>query len=266
MLGMPFSYDRSFEPELRAYFSLPGATGDPRTLNNYIRLVKGSGLPLSAVTGKWSTVAGTQFGTAFSTDMRLFSYPTVWPYPLTLSVSDGTNVMTCKTGAGGTAETLGAQKLTSIANNALINVYETFTVATLNISSAINSSGNGRCISNQFAAPTVGQLFKYTGTLTLNSGDAPIPALGIDAGGGDFSPGRSFAILTAGANTGYITATSATHIRFGFYNTTNTNYAIPDSSLKIAAAPDATGLLLTDVTVGSFDPNAVAFNITITKP
>jgi hypothetical protein len=142
--------------------------------------------------------------------------------------------------AAGSGETLSAA-ISVLSNNASSNLYETFTVSNLNISSAINSSGEGRAISGSLGASS-GKLFKYTGTLTLNSGAGPSIGIGTDTGGNsNYSPSIESSALVAGVNTKYLTAVSASAYFFGLRNLSAGNWAIPDNVFSIVTAPSSTG-------------------------
>ena len=177
-------------------------------------------------------------------------------------------------GAAGAGETLGGELLTSLTNNASTNQYETFDVIGVEISSAINSSGEGRAVSNDMVSLPKGALFKYTGNLTLNSGDGPIIAIGANNAGGNLSPaGGNTSALTDGANSKYVTQ-GGIYTYIGLINTGNASFALAGSSFQKVTDCAVTGLhCFSDITCNTrgyvsdtgIDPNAATKTIQIFK-
>jgi hypothetical protein len=170
-------------------------------------------------------------------------------------------------GTVGTGETLSAERITSWNNRDDGNGYETLTVSVPNISSAVNSSGNGFACTNQ-PEDVVGNLVYVTATLTLNSGTAP--KFGICnkwycSGGCGYSPQR----MAVGANAFYRT------VGIGCVGYSEavilvseeaSNFSLSSTSVKQVLTPSATGHWIRSIPSAadgnaysykhaSFDPN-----------
>lgn len=107
--------------------------------------------------------------------------------------------------------------------------YETLSTSTTSITSAINSSGDGRANSNTFSL-RAGVMYKLSATLTLNSGTAPTMGVydGVDPEW-EMSP----ILLVAGANDYYFRASltgSTPYVQLGNIGTTG-NWSLASVSL-----------------------------------
>ena len=112
------------------------------------------------------------------------------------------------------------------------NPFETFTTSTNTITSAINSSGSGRCYSatTTLGSMTMGDYYKVIGNLTLNSGEAPRVKFRNQLSA-DIS---ALTYLANGANslTLLITSANSTGSHLYIYNSTNTNWALSGVSVR----------------------------------
>jgi len=128
------------------------------------------------------------------------------------------------------AETPIIEILPTIANllslwiNDTVVPYDTFTVSTITISSAIILEGAAQAYTNTFGQINAGESIRLVFTLTLNSGQAPSIAIdGNDAPVGNISNAVQSA---AGANTIILTAfKSVINARIRIYNSSPSNFA-----------------------------------------
>lgn len=185
---------------------------------------------------RFSTVAGTSF-----LDNAGATVPTFADGLHSIEIYDSAGrLLKGVLSAAGTEETLDSEKLTGPWANSATHPYETFASVAVDIT-AVNTTVYGRTASNAMTN-TLGELYKYTGALTLTSGQAPTLALGVDSSG--FSTGSAQAVLSAGANTKYLTCPDSTHDYLGLINTSAANFAIPDGSLKKVLAPSTSGAVI----------------------
>ena len=250
----------SLMPETYRYLALPGAdTANIATINQYISTIKSGGtVTLSSLTAKFSTVAGTEFVTQVSTDLRWLSF-----LGAKLTWSDGANSAVTYAGAAGSGETYSSEILTDWTNHAA-NLYETLDVSSPpNITSAINTAGNG--IAYKDIGSAGGKLLDYLSDLTINSGTLYKVETGGNTVGG--APATLMTTINATSSKSisktFTAPTGTTH--FLVYADAAVNFSTANQTLKQHLTPSSTGLILTSPTWGSFAPNSAAFNLTITK-
>ena len=109
--------------------------------------------------------------------------------------------------------------------------FETLTSSGNSITSAINTTGQGRCYGNGITGNmTVGDKYKFTCTLTLNSGEQPIVKIRNQA----FADITANSTLVNGANSHTMTIISAnsTGSFFFFYNGAASNWSLANMKLK----------------------------------
>jgi len=233
----------SLEPEVWRYLALPGASAaNLTTISGYISTIKaGKPVTLSSLTAKFSTVAGTEFVTQASTDLRWLSF-----LGAKLTWSDGTNSAVTYAGAVGAGETVGADLL---AGWNLTSGWAAGSNCTIDNATTFTTSAGGWGPTRSYF-DTVGALYKMANVMTANC----VPFLGNGAGRFAFANGAtSYATRTAVDEKLYLRNTNA-----------GTTVVTSMSAWKITT-PSATGLVLTTPTWGTFNPNAVAVNLTAEK-
>ncbi len=239
--------------ETVAYMALPGVSmtgAQIATVDANIRAIKyGSGVTLSSLTAKFSTVAGTQFVTQISQDLRWLS-STVWgSTALTLTWNDGTNTWAMTNGAAGTGETYGGNLVTNGTFNTDANwgTHTNWTIAT-NVATAAVSNSNLQ----QQLVTTSGWLLKNDFDWTHTGG-----ILSADI---ETTPASTF--TTSGAKTFYRTVGLNKFIRF--YGGAVSGVLDNVVSRQIPT-PDTTGLVGSAGSGALFNPNAATFSVTVVK-
>lgn len=257
----------SVEAELAAYMSLPGVSltgAQIASLNTDIGTIKyGSGVTLSSLTLNMSTTA-TGLITGSSVDLRPYS-STIWGNTaLVATVSDGTNSFTLTPGVVGTVETLGSTLLTTTWTNNAAGLYETFTSTGGDNVTAGNTFQAGFATSTVFNVSS-GTLLKFTGDFTLVSGvvvklSSLITALGM--------PEIIFlSNPTTGAKAIYKTEITGPRVLLWFCDVSG-SFAVADMAYQPVLTPDANGIVFTNGSGATFDPNLTnrgPYSITITR-
>jgi hypothetical protein len=249
IFARPIAPIYGIENETLAYLSATNGAGKTKAqiaaIDLNIKAIKYApeGLTLSSVTGKWSLVSGTSFGTGFSQDLRWLSFL----QGIQIVANDDTNSMTIiPTYLGyGTGETL----TDLIAEWDLTSGWATF-AATINDADTFTTAGAGGVRKNIGGA--AGALVKLTASYTTT---ASIVGL--------MNYGNTASYLSSFVTGGYRTLVDATGIYIR--NAAAGQTDITSMSIEQVLTPDTSGFVWTATSVGSFNANAAAFTLTITR-
>jgi hypothetical protein len=235
-----------FEPETEIYSRLPGASLNKTLIDQYIKAVKyGSGVILSGQTmGLFITSGGALINTPL-TDLR-------WAVGISkFSIAAGGKTIVGYPSVAGIAEGLAAASNVSTCANSASYPYETFTGASATGFTAANTSGYGVAGTAKEVPITLGDIWKATWNLTLNSG--ALPASHFE---GDFGTTSASPLVTAvsGANSQYIFPTlTSTIFRYDFQTDNNiaASFAIANLAVQKVTAPSLYGVTIVSTKGGT---------------
>jgi hypothetical protein len=268
---------RYLEAETVVYQGLSGSSGTQFTINESIKTIKFDsgltlptvGLKISAATNLFITgVTYTSTGLPIN-DLRWIPQGTT-----KITLSDGTNSATMRAVSAGSAEVLSATELLTNPNFAtdLSGWTPTTTGGTGTI--VWSSTNNvlftqaGTSVSmwlSQSVATTANALYKAQITgISCTAGQANNRIyLGTAQNGGQIGNTASFANVTQSL---YGTAAGTTtwfNFRWNAVVPTYTN--VGSATLKNITAPDASGLVFNNLTLGSLNVNAASYSIKLEK-
>lgn len=241
--------------EVRAYFALPNPTGSVKTLNDQIKLIKAGGsVTLSGLTANFSNVAGFQFVTNPSVDLRKWI-----GYYITFTSTTG-NTLKVKVSAAGTGETLDTEVMTN---------------GTFDQPIGWALSAGSSIVGGQLTITvTAGEMqYAYRPDVDLTTGALYQIVVDIDSATGTFglcsAQGNNWTPLTnlSDGTILYRTALSSSTDMGIKRVTTSGNYSgvFNSISVKKVLTPSATGIYFTDpVVTGTFDYNAASFTAVVT--
>lgn len=244
------------EPEVRAYFALPNPTGSVKDLNEQIKLIKAGGsVTLSGLTAQFSNVAGFQFVTNPSVDLRKWI-----GYYITFTSSAG-NTLKVKVSAAGTGETLGDTLNISNCENSSFVTFDGASSSGFHAVSDASAQRGGTA--DELAFIQYG-LYKtvYTATLTTGTSNASLRS----ALTGTLNTNLNANV--SGSNSFYTTWPDASTNGVVSFRSVSTvsEFTIADLAAKQVLTPTATGIYFTDpVVTGTFNYNAASFTAVVTR-
>jgi hypothetical protein len=246
-----------YEPETYIYLSLPGVSLTPAeiaAIDTNIKAIKyGSGVTLSSLTAKFSTVAPT-FVTQISQDLRWLAILNA-TVPITATWSDGTNTLAMIPVAAGTGETY-LEKITD----------PTFDNAGLWTSGVNWSVTGGEAVATGVSAATqnimvltrtIGELYK--GTIVCSNYTSGTFRSNIMGDSSVNSPAG------LGTSSRYFTGTSTASAANGVYAANTLTAKFSDISISQVLTPSISGFTFSDGSGASFNPNAATFTLNIVR-
>lgn len=243
---------------IKTYLTLPNADRTAiKELNDNTREIENGGLSLGA-TARLSTSDTYKFVTASTTDLR--------PYALggyKIRLHDGTKYMTAVLGDCGTGETLDATNRMATWTNSATYPFETFESDGANITSAINTTSLG--IAYNQVNNGLGDLVKYTTTMTVNSGTINYGYIGSTTQqSGTYYIWEQ--LIVSGDKTAYINIMAANQDYVSFIEDAAVNFSSSNNVLNLVTAPDTTGAMLTNISAETgFNYNSGGYVIDIYK-
>jgi len=254
-----------FEPETVEYVDLTEALLAYATYQGVdanIKAIKyGSGVTLSSLTAKFSTVAPT-FVTQISQDLRWLAILNA-TVPITATWNNGTNTLAMYPVAAGTGETLGdALNVSDCANLS----YATFDGASATGFHAIAGAAQAGGTADEIAY-VAGKLFKMGATLAVTSGSNPNWSFrsALSAASSTNLIGFNSTMGVAGVKTVYGNPDTTTTGVINFRSAPPSEFTISGLYIKNVTAPDSSGFTCSDLSGASFNPNAATFTLNIVR-
>ena len=242
--------------ETIAYLALPNPMYNPTLADSYIRAIKfGSGVVLSSLALNLSTVAGTLFLTNAPSDLRWLAG---WSTPPKVTLNDGTNNATFYPLVAGTGETYSEKFLDTSFDDTTKWTKDAVTWTVSGGKANAADTANGVTIYQSVSQANT--LYLYTivcdsithGKYKMQVGSYLGPAFG-----------------STGTQTGYATAPNDTNHTAGI-RTDSTGYptllaTFTDALFQQVLTPSSAGFTYNNLTLGSLNPNAASYTMTITK-
>jgi hypothetical protein len=239
-----------YEPETLTYFQLPGASGDIDVINTAIWNIKyGTGLTLDTVSLNISAATNLFLTRAQYTSTGLPTNDFRWiPQGTTkITLNDGTNSATMRAVSAGSAETLGSNL---VVGWDFTSGWLTDSGVTINNSTQFVSTGNGGVKKDLM---TLNRLYKSKLAGSTSSA-------GITLTNSAFSTTYASANL---ANYSYQTAVTDTNLRIRNSGAGTTTVTLLES--WPVTAPDASGIVFDNLTLGSLNVNAASYSVKLEK-